>query len=460
MPSARQVFSASIVLMLGFVAAASIMVAPEWADAASADTIRFQPQLYTQDEDSEPRLADTLEFEPLPLHSQDEDSEVRLRDQQGVGPRDPAMEPRWLQHPFRLPLSSNRENMPLGPARRTNLGIVFDYNRVDEVRTGLTYEYRPRPGWTPRLAGRIEYTTVRHDWLYGVQVEQPLQSENRVAVGFSAFRKTGHIELQQVSNIENSLALLLGRQDYRDYFDREGFGGYLALRWPGVTTFSLHARNDDYRSLETFYGTTSWFHANRDLRENPPIEEGESHLMAVRFERMRPGREGFHHWVEFESSGGGLGGDFDYRRLLADVRNVFRLSPSSTLTVRGVAGSNLDGHLPPQRGFTVGGVDGLRAHSFAYFHGDQVALGQLEYSMSIGKFQSSGFESGIHGIVFLDTGRAWNHPGQWDVTHQPFETDAGFGLSTSEETLRIYFAKNLQDSGSDIVVSARLQRPF
>jgi len=93
MPSARQVFSASIVLMLGFVAAASIMVAPEWADAASADTIRLQPQLYTQDEDSEPRLADTLEFEPLPLHSQDEDSEVRLRDQQGVGPRDPAMEP-------------------------------------------------------------------------------------------------------------------------------------------------------------------------------------------------------------------------------------------------------------------------------------------------------------------------------------------------------------------------------
>jgi hypothetical protein len=38
--------------------------------------------------------------------------------------------------------------------------------------------------------------------------------------------------------------------------------------------------------------------------------------------------------------------------------------------------------------------------------------------------------------------------------------DGGFGFSTSEDNVRIYFAKNLQDPSSDFVVRLRLQRPF
>jgi hypothetical protein len=46
------------------------------------------------------------------------------------------------------------------------------------------------------------------------------------------------------------------------------------------------------------------------------------------------------------------------------------------------------------------------------------------------------------------------------VGRQPFEADAGFGLGTAEDNLRVYFAKNLHDSGSDLLVTLRLQRPF
>ena len=38
--------------------------------------------------------------------------------------------------------------------------------------------------------------------------------------------------------------------------------------------------------------------------------------------------------------------------------------------------------------------------------------------------------------------------------------DGGFGLATGEDNLRIYLAKNLQDTGSDPVLSVRLHRPF
>lgn len=438
MPSARLARPASIglALLLGWTAPTVLSPAP----AAAAPV-------------------DTLEFEPI--HPEEEvDSELRLYDHEAIPHHDFLTEAAWLQAPFRVPLSATRETWPLRHPGESDLSVALDYNRVDEVRAGLTYEAQANGDLSPRVGARVEYATARRRWLYGAQIEQPLEAGNHVALGFSMSRRTDHVELQQVGDLENSLALLFGRQDYRDYFEREGADGYLALRWPGVTTFSFHGRNDRYRSLETFGGTRSWFHRDRALRENPAIVEGEAHVAAVRLERVHPGMEGFHHWIELEAAGQGLGGDFDYRRLLTDLRSVIRLSPAMTLSLRGVAGTALRGILPPQRAFTVGGVDGLRAHSFAAFRGDQVALGQLEYSAAIGRIRSGEYENGLHAIAFVDAGHAWSHPEQWDVGAQHFAVDGGFGLATAEDNLRIYFAKNLQDPASDFVISARLQRPF
>ena len=66
-----------------------------------------------------------------------------------------------------------------------------------------------------------------------------------------------------------------------------------------------------------------------------------------------------------------------------------------------------------------------------------------------------------YAIAFVDAGRAWRNPEHtWDVGRQAFAVDGGIGLGTSEDNLRVYLAKNLQEPGSDWVVSVRLQRPF
>ncbi len=437
MPRARHAPTAFVVLALSLGFAALTFAAPRPARAAASDTLEFEP-----------------------IHPEDADSEARLEDHDDATHRDFLTEASWLQAPFRLPLSATRETWPLRHPGQSDLGVALDYNRVDELRAGLTYEAQAYGDLSPRFGARLEYATARRRWLYAAQLEQPLEVGNHVALGVAMSRKTDHLELMQVGDLENSLALLFGRQDYRDYFEREGVDGYLAVRWPGVTTLSLHGENERYRSLSTFGGTRSWFHRDRPLRENPPIQDGESHVVAVRLERVRPGAAGFHHWVELEVAGEGLGGDFDYRRLLGDLRSVLRLSPAMTLSLRGMGGSALRGSLPLQRGFVVGGVDGLRAHPFAAFRGDQVALGQLEYSAAIGHVSHGDFQSGLHAILFVDSGRAWSHPDHWDVGTQHFAVDGGFGLSTAEDNLRVYFAKNLQDPSSDFVISARLQRPF
>jgi hypothetical protein len=283
--------------------------------------------------------------------------------------------------------------------------------------------------------------------------------------GVSMVRRTAHLEVQQVDDVENSLALLLSRTDYRDYFEREGGGVYVSWRVPDFSTVSLHARRDEYRSLGVNDDVRSWFRLDRPLRPNPAIDDGETHSVVLRLERLaqrtNASRAGMYHWIEFESAGGSMGGDFSYSRVLADLRSVVRLAPAATLSLRAVAGTCTDGTLPHQKYFGVGGVDGLRAHELNAFTGNQMAMGQAEYTLGLWALRGEGFEAGLHAIAFVDVGTAWqNRADSWDLQRQRFATDGGFGLATSDDDLRIYVARNLSDPDSELTWSLRLRRPF
>ena len=400
-------------------------------------------------------LGDTLQFVPI-SPAEDEVSHETAFDHENRWER------AWLQDPFHRHLLSHGRHVVYDDHGFSDWDGVLDYNRVDELRLGASTQAQGRWHFAPRFGAQLSYATGRRRWLYGAQLEQPLDAANHFGLGVSMSRATDYLDLNQVDDFENSMALLFGRQDYRDYFEREGVDAYVAARWPGVTTLSGHVRQDQYRSLAAL-DVRSWFHQNRTLRPNPPIDEGELHALAVRLERHARHSVGFYHWIEFENAGHGLGGDFEYQRALADLRTVIRLSPGTRLNLRAVGGSGLSGDLPSQRTFTIGGVDGLRAHSFGAFRGDQVALAQAEYTVGfggLGRSRHFDFE-GLHAIVFVDAGNAWTSPGHdWDPDRQHYALDGGFGLGTNEDDLRIYFARDLRDPGSDFVISARLQRPF
>jgi hypothetical protein len=90
-----------------------------------------------------------------------------------------------------------------------------------------------------------------------------------------------------------------------------------------------------------------------------------------------------------------------------------------------------------------------------------MALAQAEYTIGLWQLRSKGFEGGLHAIVFADAGTAWNNPDRaWDVGAQHFKVDGGVGLSTSEDDVRLTFARNLQEPDSDFTVGLRLNRPF
>jgi hypothetical protein len=371
----------------------------------------------------------------------------------------------WLTVGFGERLLTEPEAWRPRHGRPYRLKPVVDYNRVDPLRLGAAGEIQDPATMAPRLGARFEYASGRRRWLYGAQLEQPLLPRGRLALGVSVTRRTDHGELQQVDDLENSLALLFARQDYRDYFEREGYGAYLAWRVPDLSAVSIVVSSDRYRSLPLDPTTRSWFLRDRPLRENPSVEEGDLRAVILRLgreaRRTARTRAGFYHEVELERAGGALGGDFRYTRLLADVRSVLRLSPSKTVVLRLVGGHAAAGTLPAQKRFTVGGVDGLRAHANLEYRGDQLLLAQAEYTAALWHVRTNVLEAGLHGIAFVDAGRAWDSPAHsWDLRHQHLRMDGGLGLATSEDNVRLYVARDLQQAHARAIVTLRLQRPF
>ena len=400
------------------------------------------------------QIPDTLVFNPLPP-----DTLAPVEK-----PPSDREDEEWMSAGIGDQLLTDREEWRARGSRTSTWKGFVDYNRVDRLRFGVGYELQVKDPMAPRLGARLEYADGRDQGLYGVQIEQPIVKPGRISIGASLVRSTDHHELHQVPDFENTVALLLGRKDYRDYWEREGEGVYLALRVPDFSTVSLHWRKDEYRTL-IGNGATSWFNRDAELRPNPPIDDGETHTIDLRMEKgartTLHTHSGTYHWLEAEWAGGTLGGDFFYTRLLADLRGVLRLSPATTLMLRGVAGTTTNGVLPAQKVFPLGGPDGLRAHTIAQYHGDQIALVQAEYIIGLWKLRTGAFEGGLHAIAFVDAGAAWTDPNHsWSIGDRKIEMDGGVGLAVSEDKLRVYFAKDLHRSDSPFVTTVRLQRPF
>lgn len=374
--------------------------------------------------------------------------------------------PEWLEPTFGERLLTEPEVWRLRHRRGGfRLDPVLDYNRVDGVRLGAAAETQDPGSMLPRVGGRWEYSLGRRHANYGALLEQPLLPRARLGIGVTAVRRTDHGVLQQVDDVENSLALLFARQDYRDYFEREGYSAYLVLRVPEITTVSAHLRHDTYRSLPLLPHVRSWFARDRELRDNPPVAEGEARALLLRLERMprldRRARAGLYHLVEVERADAGLGGDFAYTRGLADLRSVLRLTPGTALVLRAAGGTTTAGTLPPQKLFTLGGVDGLRARAFGRYRGEQFVLGQAECTVALPCPCREKKRSGLHAIAFVDAGDAWTSPDRaWAPADRHLQVDGGVGLTTAEDNMRVYVARNLQRKRAAAVVSVRLQRPF
>ncbi|HEU4585454.1 MAG TPA: BamA/TamA family outer membrane protein [Gemmatimonadaceae bacterium] len=387
-----------------------------------------------------------------------------------------------------------RSNNPLGPLRVEALGI-----------------YRSADGFEWK-ADNLGYTT---------NTEMQFGYGRGVAVGVDAFDIVQAAEPWQLRDSEIGLASFFLHRDYRDYYNRKGWRGYVSLR------------EGSSLSLTVGYGKERWqprmardpftlFRNSAVWRANPVMDAGRFELLdaTIRYDTRNNIDNPWTGWLVVANVEHGWSPDVvlgpaaplarpaapdapspnsvSYTRGFLDARRYNRISPQSQLNLRLVLGGWLAGDpLPLQRRFSLGGAGTLPGYDFrdvtsgedvltcsdgASLPGspaqcERVALLQAEYrgNLRFHLFGGAGaggwnwsFYHPLQWVVFADAGRGWllhERAGDGTIQSAPafpslgtFKSDIGIGLDA--EVLGVFIAKSLTDAGGPINFSVRLKHRF
>jgi hypothetical protein len=413
-------------------------------------------------------------------------------------------------------LAAARTSFQTGKVRTTLLlATGGTYNRVEglPIVFGPTFDLRTgrRSAFKLDLRGilRTAGTSTRlADFGYQARGEFRF---GRFGLAGQVYSELTPIEDHPLSLGEAGWSGFLLQRDYRDYFDRRGYGG---LAWVQVTRplrLELSRRRDDERTVRA---TDPWslFRNSDRWRPNPPIDDGHYITTGLRLdldtrnERYLPST-GWLIRARFEHSSSGdvapvllprvvrpevpLGRRYAFDRLFFDVRRYSRITPSLRVNARLRADGWVGGdRFPVQRRVSLGGTDLLPGYDFRAFTCapsgftdpyrlalcDRVVSAQVEIRTRLGLnlgFRTRDRENrsrrfiGIDeaDLVFLaDAGKGWlagSGPGQVPVNRIPsfneWKVDVGIGLDAGE--IGAYIAKGISEDES-VKFLVRLQRRF
>jgi len=407
----------------------------------------------------------------------------------------------------------------LGQLEEDDLGSAWlDYNRVDGLTLGLRLP--SQCWWDERrhnfaILGKGGYSFASKQLQYQLGLERWMLDTFRFSLGGEIHDLTDSQDNWIISSMENSLAAFLIKEDFRDYYRREGFSAYIRQNFGSCLSVKADYRSDRFWNLEQ---ETKWslFGSHKRFRPNPsalPMNfvdtngisktdmenlELQSFAATVTLDTRNSNKNPDRGWLlqAFgERSGHELESDMEFERFIVDLRRYQPLGWDENLDIRLRAGS-ATGVLPPMYWFDLGGISTLRGYDFKEFTGDRMVLGNLEYRLRPGRsdwFILDGFDL----VLFVDSGLAWfaNSGGsdslktypiwflpphgvelEWntnrktepssvedsfdDLTWSKLKTNVGIALASHDDDFRINFAKRTDRSGRDIVITVRFSREF
>jgi outer membrane protein insertion porin family len=144
--------------------------------------------------------------------------------------------------------------------------------------------------------------------------------------------------------------------------------------------------------------------------------------------------EGHRASMTLELAGGPLGGDFDFQKFTLEDRRYYRVGRAHVIALRGMVGYGM-GRMPESGQFSIGGTETLRGFEDEQFQGKKMYLVNAEYRFPIAKK--------LQGVVFADTGNAWD--GIIDDDNSMSEINIGYGVGVRFQSplgpIRLDFGK-------------------
>jgi len=341
--------------------------------------------------------------------------------------------------------------------RNGSLGVEIDYQRVDGFVLGLVPRRLAESDFELSAQGLIAYGFESGRWSAGLTVLQPLVPGQRVWLKLQGASGTTYAPRTGIGDEENLLAVALLREDYRDYFRRQGAAASLVAAAPEWLRVEAGLRSEDHEAMRN---TATWSVHSGRFRPNLPIEEGT--LRSV-FASLRLGTPLNHVALAWERAGEDvIGGDFGYSLAEVLLRSRVPVAEAQHLDLRVRAASNLRGALPLQRRFLLGGLGSVRGYDYqsllvthpagpqALYGGERMLLANLEYGVGL-------FEE-LELFALYDAGMAWADQDA-EFALGDLKDSAGLGLGSADAGLRLNILRTL-DGSDETVLELRLERAF
>lgn len=209
-------------------------------------------------------------------------------------------------------------------------------------------------------------------------------------IGAEYYKTTASPDEWLVGSAENTLAALVTRLDYKNYYRAEGYALKAGLvHVPRGQTLAValcaewHAdRHDPLRT------STDWslFPFDRSFWRNMTATSGHEHLLRMRAaigiqDAPRVPYRTLRLDVTAEQVGRSLGGDFEHKSVFVDCRATARTVGTQSLVIR-VMGGGRDGHLESQYVLRMGGIGSVRGLSHHSLKGNRMWMVNAEYRLN------------------------------------------------------------------------------
>ena len=362
--------------------------------------------------------------------------------------------------------------------------FIFRYNRVEGVFVGLgsekKYYWDGEKAWS--MYGSAGWGFKSHIWRGNLGLIRQFAILSRegsgiIELGAEGYSLTDTKDKWIITLPENSAAALLIHEDFRNYFQRNGYTVHVAYYSKEdylKNELKVAYIADSYDSLSN---KVDWalFGGGKEFRLNPPIDPGKMRSMIASggvstISNTSYGPEGWSLNGTAEFSKKNWGSEFEFGQYIVDLRRFQPLGRYNNLNFRIRAGSS-DGSLPAQKMFELGGLGTMNAYPFKSDIGNRMLLLNAELILNGGFFEDLDFWPmwifhSVNILLLSDAGLMRNaissataFEGVETVKFDDFRHDIGVAFSNRSGSFRIGLAWRT-DHPSPAQFILRFNRPF
>jgi hypothetical protein len=308
------------------------------------------------------------------------------------------------------------------------------FNRVEGLYLGAGTRVDKRSGEHVVYGAQISggYALSAEKGRYGITAFfAHVRSMRHIALlSAGVYKRMDIIGFQPMGLGGNTVTSLFFKEDYLDYYEREGIRIHLMEKYRDWTVTADAIFEDDYTLSAATQKSLSGI--DGDFRSNPSIDDGalQSLSFGLAFDRTEfPGvyPRGHKHELEFRR--------IDFKNSLF-VRGLW----SHLLAIHADIGASAD-TLPRQYAFYLGGPGSLRGLPVNDLHGNHYWLLKFDHylpyqPLSWLRFHNPFFYA-LRPIVFGDAGSAWTSSDFWSASRGDTHTDLGIGIGDTDNFFRI-----------------------